>query len=116
MTMTGSAISKVDITATLDKIRAMTGHAKPESDLSVSAGNSTSFDQFMNVAKASLSSINSAQLHTETLKNAYLGGDPTVSISQVMMASMKSKLAFEGLLVVRNKLLDSYKEIMNMPV
>jgi flagellar hook-basal body complex protein FliE len=50
------------------------------------------------------------------LKQSYMTGDSNVSISQVMMSTMKSKLAFEGLLVVRNKLLDAYKEIMNMPV
>lgn len=116
MTMTSSAISKVDISATLEKIRALTGQAKLSAEPPVSGTKSTGFDQIMSVAKASLSEINNTQLHTESLKKAYLSGDPTVSISQVMMSTMKSKLAFEGLLVVRNKLLDSYKEIMNMPV
>ena len=50
------------------------------------------------------------------LKNKYISGDANVSLSQVVVASEKSKLAFEGLIVVRNKCLESYKEIMNMPV
>lgn len=116
MTMTGSAISKVDITATLEKIRALTGQTRAEEAAIVPGVKKSSFDHIMSVAKASLSDINQSQLQTESLKKAWLGGDPTVSISQVMMSTMKSKLAFEGLLVVRNKLLDSYKEIMNMPV
>lgn len=114
--MTSSAISKVDITATLEKIRALSGQGKLSSESQVGSAKSSNFDQIMSVAKSTLSDINTSQIQTESLKKAYLGGDPTVSISQVMMSTMKSKLAFEGLLVVRNKLLDSYKEIMNMPV
>jgi flagellar hook-basal body complex protein FliE len=116
MTITSSAITKLDISATLDKIRALTGQAKTTGSQPLSGTKSSSFDQIMNVAKTTLSNINATQMQTETLKHAYLGGDPTVSISQVLMSSMKSKLAFEGLLVVRNKLLDAYKEIMNMPI
>ncbi|HEX4937182.1 MAG TPA: flagellar hook-basal body complex protein FliE, partial [Candidatus Kapabacteria bacterium] len=35
---------------------------------------------------------------------------------RVMVASQKSSLAFQAVVQVRNKLVDSYKEIMNMPV
>lgn len=116
MTMTSSAISKVDISATLEKIRALTGQGNVSGESKVFNTTSTSFDQIMSVAKSALSDVNNTQFETEALKTSYLSGDPTVSISQVMMSTMKSKLAFEGLLVVRNKLLESYKEIMNMPV
>ncbi|MGQ3891077.1 flagellar hook-basal body complex protein FliE [Legionella sp. CNM-4043-24] len=116
MTMTSSAISKVDISATLEKIRALTGQGKVSGQSELTSTKVSSFDQIMSVAKNALSDINNAQFQTEALKKSYLSGDPTVSISQVMMSTMKSKLAFEGLLVVRNKLLESYKEIMNMPV
>jgi len=63
-----------------------------------------------------VSSVNQVQVQSESLKNAYISGDTTVSMSQVIVASQKSKLAFEGLMAVRNKILDAYKEIMNMPV
>ena len=53
---------------------------------------------------------------TEKLKNAYVAGDSSVSMAQVILSSQKSKLAFEGLVTVRNKILEAYKDIMNMPV
>jgi flagellar hook-basal body complex protein FliE len=43
-------------------------------------------------------------------------GDRSVSLAEVMIASQKSSVAFEATVQVRNKLVESYKEIMNMPV
>ncbi len=40
----------------------------------------------------------------------------TTEVHDVMIAAKESQLAFELLLEVRNKLLESYQEIMRMPV
>jgi len=40
----------------------------------------------------------------------------TTEVHDVMIAAKESQLAFELLLEIRNKLLESYKEIMRMPV
>ena len=74
------------------------------------------FSDVMSMAKNVVTDVNQAQTQSETLKNAYISGDSSVSMSQVIVASEKSKLAFEGLIAVRNKILDAYKEIMSMPV
>lgn len=116
MTIMNSAITRVEISETLSRIRELSGKARMTGGASIENVNPSRFNQVMNVAKGSLSEINNSQLQTEALKQSYMMGDPNVSISQVMMSTMKSRLAFEGLLVVRNKLLDAYKEIMNMPV
>ncbi len=110
------AISRVEISETLAKIRALSNQPKVALAESPRAGSVPAFNEVMNIAKDSISEINHKQLETESLKKAYLSGDPNTSIAQVMTSTMQSKLAFEGLLVVRNKLLDSYKEIMNMPI
>jgi len=108
------AISRIDIAETLSKIRSISSKTAVFGD--ITPVNGSKFSQIMSVAKDSISGINTSQLQAESIKNAYISGDPNVSISQVMMTTMKSKVAFEGLLVVRNKLLEAYKEIMNMPV
>lgn len=114
MTITNSAISRIEISETLAKIRAFSNPAKSAGALN--DAKPAQFTQILDIAKHTVADINHAQLQTESIKQAYLTGDPKVSVSQVMMSTMNSKLAFEGLLVVRNKLLDAYKEIMNMPV
>lgn len=39
-----------------------------------------------------------------------------VSLSDVMIARNKASVAFDATIQVRNKLVDAYKELMNMPV
>lgn len=116
MTIINSAITRVEISETLSRIRELSNKGKMIGGSSLEEVNPSRFNQVLDIAKESVSEINKSQLQTEALKHSYMTGDPNVSISQVMMSTMKSRLAFEGLLVVRNKLLDAYKEIMNMPV
>jgi len=40
----------------------------------------------------------------------------TTEVADVMIAAKESQMAFELLMEVRNKLLESYQEIMRMPV
>jgi flagellar hook-basal body complex protein FliE len=110
------AISRVDISETLSKIRAISNKTDVFGIAGAKPADETRFSQIMSVAKDSISSVNEAQLRADSVREAYLTGDSNVSLSQVMMTTMKSRVAFEGLLVVRNKLLEAYKEIMNMPV
>ncbi|WP_133128854.1 flagellar hook-basal body complex protein FliE [Legionella nagasakiensis] len=120
MSMTSSPISRAEISETLEKIRALSSQNKALNAKSVAEATAgteeAQFNQVLSVAKNSLSDINNLQHQTELLKTAYISGDANVSVSEVMAAKMKSSIAFEGLLVVRNKLLDAYKEIMNMPI
>lgn len=74
------------------------------------------FSSVMKHAGKVVDTVNTSMGNTEAIRDKYLQGDPNVSLAQVMLSNEKSKLAFEGLIIVRNKCLDAYKEIMNMPV
>lgn len=74
------------------------------------------FSDVFSMVKGEVANLNQLQSNAAEIKSAYVAGNSNVSLSQVIVASEKSKLAFEGLLVVRNKFLEAYKEIMNMPV
>lgn len=109
--------SRSDIDSMLSKIRSISNNAKAFNASPVSHTENTSpFQSIMSIAKDAVQSVSHSQHETDTLKNAYISGDKNVSISQVMISSIKSKVAFEGLLAVRNKLIESYKEIMSMPI
>ena len=43
-------------------------------------------------------------------------GNPTVSIEQAMISTVKSQVAFQSVVAVRNRLVQAYTEIMNMQV
>lgn len=104
-----------DISEMISKIRELSNKSKVFSGTE-SVSVDKSFDSVLSIAKNALSTVNTAQVENEHLKNAYISGDKNVSMSQVIISSEKSKLAFEGLITVRNKILEAYKEIMNMPV
>jgi flagellar hook-basal body complex protein FliE len=41
-------------------------------------------------------------------------GDPGIDLAQVMIQGQKADLSFRAMTEVRNKMVDAYKEIMNM--
>lgn len=59
---------------------------------------------------------------SETQKAAAAGaaavesGDPNVPLTDVMLQLQKADLSFRAMTEVRNKLVNAYQEIMNMPV
>lgn len=108
-----------DISEMLSKIREMSNKSTAFSESTPAVSHTThanSFENVMAAAKNVVSSVNDTEISSEKLKNAYIAGDQSVSMSQVVVAAQKSKLAFEGLVSVRNKILEAYKEVMNMPV
>ncbi|EAS44546.1 flagellar hook-basal body complex protein FliE [Photobacterium profundum] len=61
-------------------------------------------------------SVNQLQSQSSDLSTRFDQGDRSVSLSDVMIARNKSSVAFEATVQVRNKMVEAYKELMNMPV
>ena len=98
-----------DISEILNKIREVSNKSTVFSESS-KVKESTGFEEIMSLAKNSVGQVNHLQTEAESIKTAYVSGDSNVSMSQVVVASQKSKLAFEGLLAVRNKYLRHIKK------
>jgi flagellar hook-basal body complex protein FliE len=73
----------------------------------------TSFSSMMSKA---INQVNETQMDASGMKRAFEMGDDTVDLSEVMIAIQKSRISFEALTQVRNKLLNAYQDVMNMPV
>ncbi|MCB1851828.1 MAG: flagellar hook-basal body complex protein FliE [Gammaproteobacteria bacterium] len=71
---------------------------------------------FSNLLKQSIDTVNQTQVQANEMKQAFELGQDEVNLSEVMIAVQKSSLSFEAMLQVRNKLIDAYKEVMNMPI
>jgi len=108
-----SAVSP-EISQVLAQMRVMQAQAQPEALRSQTEVQSTV--SFSDIFSQSLNSVNQAQQTSGELKTAFEMGDPNVSLSDVMIASQKSKLAFSAMVEVRNKFLEAYKSVMSMPV
>lgn len=70
---------------------------------------------FLETMRSAVDSVNAQQSMSRDLQNAYVRGED-VSLTDVAIAMQKSSVAFEATVQVRNKILESYKEIMNMTV
>ncbi|WP_461481197.1 flagellar hook-basal body complex protein FliE [Porticoccus sp.] len=71
---------------------------------------------FIDELQSSIEKINQLQGAASSSMKAFEVGDPNVSLSEVMVDKQKAGLAFEMGVQVRNRLIQSYKEIMNMQV
>jgi flagellar hook-basal body complex protein FliE len=66
--------------------------------------------------KQSIDSVNETQQTSGKLSKAFEMGESDVSLAEVMIASQKASVSFQAMLQVRNKLVDAYKDVMNMPI
>lgn len=64
----------------------------------------------------SLKNLDNKIKKSSELKSGYQSGDPNVSLVEVMLASQESNVALSTAIEIRNKSLEAYKEIINMPV
>ena len=71
---------------------------------------------FGQVLKGALENVNSLQADASDLRTRFDMGDRSINLSDVMIAGQKSSIAFEATVQVRNKVVEAYKTIMNMPV
>ncbi|RUO28007.1 flagellar hook-basal body complex protein FliE [Aliidiomarina sedimenti] len=81
----------------------------------VNAGNQSQ-TEFGGMLKSAIDNINGLQMEAGELRNRMEMGDSSVSLAEVMIAAQKSSIAFEAGVQVRNKVVDAYEKIMNMPV
>lgn len=73
-------------------------------------------EPFANLLTQALGKVNDLQQTSGDLKNRLEVGDPNVDLTQVMLASQKASLAFTATLQVRNRLVQAYQDVMNMPL
>lgn len=71
---------------------------------------------FTDMMQQAIDQVNQSQMNAAEMGKALEMGDPSVDIAEVMVAVQKSRVAFEALTEVRNKLLTAYQDVMNMPV
>ena len=70
---------------------------------------------FADQLKNAVAEVNDLQTRREDMVESMVAGEAT-EVHDVMIAAKESQLAFELLLEIRNKLLESYQEIMRMQV
>jgi len=70
---------------------------------------------FGDLMQQAINQVNETGMQATSLARAFETGE-NVDLSEVMIAVQKSRVSFEALTQVRNKLLSAYQDVMNMPV
>lgn len=110
-------MSDVAINQVLAQMRSMQALAQGQSvGAELRATEAASSSQFSNLMTQSIADVNASMQESKAVTAAFESGDPSVSLAEVMITAQKASLQFTGMTEVRNKLLNAYQEVMNMPV
>jgi len=82
-----------------------------EQDESANHGDSP----FGELLSQSIEAVSQQQHASKEMKEAFERGEE-VELSEVMLQAQKASLSFQAMTQVRNKLVEAYKEVINMPL
>lgn len=106
-------MSSMEISQVLAQMRVMAAQAgAPTASESAAAGGAN----FQQLLSDSIGKVNDLQQQAGELKTGFEKGVEGIDLSQVMIASQKASLSFNAMVQVRNKLVEAYKDVMNMPL
>jgi flagellar hook-basal body complex protein FliE len=71
---------------------------------------------FAALLKSSVDAVNQTQTTAAEMAAAFARGDESIGLPEVMIALQKASLSFQAMTEVRNRLVNAYQEIMNMPI
>jgi flagellar hook-basal body complex protein FliE len=108
-------MTTIDTGRMLLELRAMAAEAQGARAAQAGAATGATPD-FGQVMQASLERVNEMQSNAASLAVAFEQGRPGVDLTRVMLEAQKASLAFRAMSEVRNKLVNAYQEVMNMPV
>jgi flagellar hook-basal body complex protein FliE len=68
------------------------------------------------VLKQGLDQVSQTQARASDLASQFERGVPGVELPQVMLEMQKASVSFRAITEVRNRFVNAYQEIMNMPI
>ena len=66
--------------------------------------------------REAIDAVSAQQKSAEALTQRFQEGDPNTSIAQVVVEMQKASISFQAMSEARNRIVDAYREIMNMSV
>ncbi|AIF49201.1 flagellar hook-basal body complex protein FliE [Dyella japonica] len=107
-------MSQIDVNSLLSQMRQLSLQTKPvEQSFTAAAPGQMDFSSLL---KKSISSVADAQMDAGKQAASFERGDDGADLARTMVAINKADLSLNTLTQVRNKLVDAYNNIMNMPV
>jgi flagellar hook-basal body complex protein FliE len=118
-------MSSMEIDRVLAQIRSMSAAAKAPGVGGIGGGGAPGAgpnavggidNGFAKLLKQGIDGVNATQAKAADMATKFERGVPGVELPQVMIEMQKASVSFRALTEVRNKFIDAYREIMNMPL
>lgn len=114
-------MTSIDVNSLLSQMRAMSSQVRsPEVAFSSTAvrpsSSATGQSDFGALLKQSIAAVGQNQADAGRMAAAFERGDKGSDLGSTMVAIQKADLSLNAMTQVRNKLVDAYKDIMNMSV
>ena len=103
-------MSDMNVNQVLTQMRAMSVQVGGPAQ---ETGGNTDFSALL---QQSIAAVNDTQQNAEKMTEAFETGAANTSLADVMVATQKASVSFQAMLQVRNKLVDAYQDVMNMPM
>lgn len=103
-------MSDMNVNRVLAQMRSMSLQASGQLQ---ETGEKTGFAELL---QQSIASVNDLQQSAGKMTAAFETGASRISLADVMVADQKAGVAFQATLQVRNKLVEAYQDVMNMPM
>ncbi|MFC4764340.1 flagellar hook-basal body complex protein FliE [Dyella koreensis] len=109
-------MSQIDVNSLLSQMRQLSTQVRmPETSFTNAASASQGGD-FGALLRQSIAAVGQNQMEAGKLAAGFERGDAGADLGRTMVAVQKADLSLRAMTEVRNKLVDAYKDIMNMPV
>jgi flagellar hook-basal body complex protein FliE len=104
-------MSNIEINKVLAQMRTLaSGLEQPQ------ASTESGKPDFSVVMKQAIEKVSEQQGTAANLVSAFETGSSDTTLPEVMIAMQKASVSFQAMTEVRNRLIDAYHEVMNMPI
>ena len=108
-------MSQIDVNNLLSQMRQMTAQVRPlETAFNTAPVGGPS--DFSALLKQSMAAVGQSQLQAGNMATSFERGDAGANLGSTMIAVQKADLSLRMMVQVQSKLVNAYKDIMNMPV
>ena len=109
-----TGVSNANLDPAIAKMQAL---AKLASGQQVGAGPAAAEgSDFQSLLQNAIRAVNDAQNDAQVKAQSFSTGDNNMSLEEVMVSLQNANVAFQGMIAVRNRLVDAYRDVINLQV
>ena len=107
-------MSDMEISKVLTQLKSLSREiGPPAADAAASAAGGADFGAML---AESINEVSGQQQDATSMMHAFERGEDRADLATVMISMQKASVSFQAMTEVRNKLVDAYRDIMNMPI